>query len=110
MRFRKRPVEVDAMQFHGGPVAACELIDWVLTNGGTARYHQPVIDAISPYRPDDINTIEHPERIAIDTIDPSTAYAFPGDWIIRGAQGEFYPCKPNVFDANYTPINDEETS
>ena len=26
-----------------------------------------------------------------------------GDWIIRGVQGEFYPCKPDVFDATYYP-------
>ena len=24
-----------------------------------------------------------------------------GDWIIRGAQGEFYPCKPDIFEATY---------
>ena len=27
----------------------------------------------------------------------------PGDWIIRGVQGEFYPCKPDIFDATYEP-------
>ncbi|MFD3517719.1 hypothetical protein [Streptomyces sp. NPDC058657] len=26
-----------------------------------------------------------------------------GDWIIRGVQGEFYPCKPDVFEATYEP-------
>lgn len=26
-----------------------------------------------------------------------------GDWIIRGAKGEFYPCKPDIFDATYEP-------
>ena len=26
-----------------------------------------------------------------------------GDWIIRGVQGEFYPCKPEIFDATYDP-------
>lgn len=27
--------------------------------------------------------------------------ASPGDWIIRGVKGEFYPCKPDIFDATY---------
>jgi len=27
--------------------------------------------------------------------------ASPGDWIIRGVQGEFYPCKPDIFEATY---------
>lgn len=27
-----------------------------------------------------------------------------GDWIIEGVAGEFYPCKPNIFEATYEPI------
>ena len=27
--------------------------------------------------------------------------ASPGDWIIRGVKGEFYPCKPDIFEATY---------
>lgn len=27
----------------------------------------------------------------------------PGDWIIQGVAGEFYPCKPNIFEATYEP-------
>lgn len=30
-----------------------------------------------------------------------------GDWIIRGVAGEFYPCKPDVFEATYEPVGDE---
>jgi hypothetical protein len=29
--------------------------------------------------------------------------ASPGDWIIKGVKGEFYPCKPDIFNATYTP-------
>jgi hypothetical protein len=29
--------------------------------------------------------------------------AQPGDWIIKGIKGEFYPCKPDIFDATYDP-------
>lgn len=28
---------------------------------------------------------------------------YPGDWIIKGVQGEFYPCKPDIFEATYEP-------
>jgi hypothetical protein len=27
-----------------------------------------------------------------------------GDWIIRGVQGEFYPCKPDIFEATYEAV------
>jgi hypothetical protein len=30
----------------------------------------------------------------------------PGDWIIRGVQGEVYPCKPDIFDATYEQVDD----
>lgn len=31
--------------------------------------------------------------------------ARPGDWIIRGVQGEYYPCKPDIFEATYDMAN-----
>ena len=33
-------------------------------------------------------------------------WAQPGDWIIRGVQGEFYPCKPDIFAATYEAVTD----
>ena len=30
-------------------------------------------------------------------------YAREGDWIIKGVQGEFYPCKPDIFEQTYEP-------
>ena len=32
--------------------------------------------------------------------------ADPGDWIIQGLRGEIYPCKPDIFEKSYEPIND----
>lgn len=34
--------------------------------------------------------------------------AIEGDYVIRGVQGEFYPCKPDIFEATYEPV--EETA
>jgi len=31
--------------------------------------------------------------------------AEPGDWIIRGVKGEVYPCKPDIFEATYEPVD-----
>ena len=30
-----------------------------------------------------------------------------GDWIIRGVQGEFYPCKPDIFEATYESAEED---
>ena len=78
MKFRKRPVVVDAEQF------------------------RPEVDA--PW-PDGVKSI--PTSLGI-VIGIRTLEGFmtvtPGDWIITGVQGERYPCKPDIFEATYEPI------
>ena len=32
----------------------------------------------------------------------------PGDWIIRGVKGEYYPCKPDIFEQTYLLIEDND--
>jgi len=32
----------------------------------------------------------------------------PGDWIITGVRGEYYPCKPDIFAETYEPVEEEE--
>ena len=29
-----------------------------------------------------------------------------GDWIIKGVQGEFYPCKPDIFEKTYEKVEE----
>lgn len=31
-----------------------------------------------------------------------------GDWIIKGIKGEFYPCKPDIFEATYEKVEDKD--
>lgn len=41
--------------------------------------------------------------IYIPTLEGSM-FGGPGDWIIRGTEGEFYPCKPDAFAATFEPV------
>lgn len=41
----------------------------------------------------------------IDTLEGGHTVC-PGDWIICGVQGEFYPCKPDIFAATYEAVQD----
>lgn len=41
--------------------------------------------------------------IYVPTLEGSL-FAAPGDWIIKGVKGEFYPCKPDIFEATYDPV------
>jgi hypothetical protein len=42
--------------------------------------------------------------IVIDTLEGAMGVT-PGDWVIKGVQGEFYPCKPDIFDATYEEVS-----
>lgn len=46
--------------------------------------------------------------LKIDTLEGEMHAEF-GDWIIKGVQGEFYPCKPDIFEATYEPVEPAPT-
>lgn len=46
--------------------------------------------------------METEKGILIHTLE-GNVLASPSDWIIRGVAGEFYPCKPEIFEATYEP-------
>lgn len=105
-------VQIEGVQWTGGAEAATPIINWILENGGTARYHSERTHDTSW---DEIAKVEKsferktpvPERIAVDTLD-STGYIYAGDWVFRGTEGEFYPCKDDVKQRKYiertTPV------
>lgn len=45
-----------------------------------------------------------PRGLHIRTLE-GTMVASEGDWVIQGVQGEFYPCKPDIFAATYEPVD-----
>jgi hypothetical protein len=84
--YRKKPVWVSAMNWQGGNRSAGLVVEWILSEGGVASWTSP-LDG-------------NPESLRIETLE-GTMRATPGDWIIRGVSGEFYPCKPDIFAATY---------
>lgn len=85
MRYRAKPVEIEATQFMGGFSVDEMRVEWGEAFGSVARYSD-MANALS------IKTLE------------GTMQASLGDWIIKGTRGEFYPCKPDVFAAKYEPV------
>ena len=92
-QYRKRPAIIETMRYDGTPASATPIINWIIANGGTARYVEAQPDS-GPCKP------AMPHHIAIDTLE-GTMRADAGDFVIRGVQGEFYPCKPDIFEATY---------
>lgn len=85
MKYRKKPVEIEAVQFIDTPERIEEITEFT---GGDLRVNYE--DKDNPYIP--IETLE------------GTMKASVGDYIIKGVKGEYYPCKPDVFTQTYEPV------
>lgn len=76
-KYRKKPVVVEAIRFTGE-----NLLDVDDFMGGQHGFQS------------------WPDRVIIITKE-GTMTGDVGDWIIKGVKGEFYPCKPDIFEATY---------
>lgn len=78
MKFRKKPVVIEAVRFDGTISSVKSLcIPQVSQELGSHTLQIPTLEGVMT--------------------------AQPGDWIIKGVKGEFYPCKPDIFTATYEP-------
>lgn len=104
MKYRKKPVEIEAVQvtaadFNGADFDGCpfsEMPEWL---------KDAIAAGIVAVEPSDrdyalwrVGTLEDGPDNQVKHI------ASPGDWIIRGIKGELYPCKPDIFEATYEPV------
>jgi hypothetical protein len=87
-KFRKKPVVIEAVQYLDKPAGM-----------GFFELRQFVGSALIPYMLDStgalgIETLEGVMRVSV------------GDWVIKGVNGEFYPCKPDIFDKTYEQVDE----
>lgn len=87
MRARKKPIEVEVMQFTDESID--EILEW-----GEGK--------ITPNVPPMFFT----DYLSIDTLE-GTMRANYKDYIVKGVEGEFYPCKPDIFHKTYELIEEE---
>ena len=81
MKFRKKPVVIEAIQWTGRNRQ--ELFDFV---GSCSAF-----------------TVSISNSFCIQTLE-GTMIANINDWIIKGVKGEFYPCKPDIFEQTYEKV------
>ena len=89
MKYRKKPVVVEAVQFTRDNLE--QIVNF--TKGKAA-------DMVAP---------KHKEgkyRCSVNTLE-GIMQATEGDYIIKGVKGEFYPCKPEIFDMTYEVVDGE---
>ena len=86
MKFRKKPVVIEAWQ----------VTDTSLS--GAKQLH--VMDGLPLWN---VGGMCGKSGIIIPTLE-GNHLAEKGDWIIKGVAGEFYPCKPDIFEATYERV------
>ena len=84
MKFRKRPVVIDAVQWTGENWVEC----FHFLGGARIQTDNP-----------------HSTDIMIRTLE-GQHIASLNDWLIKGVKGEFYPCKPDIFEMTYEAVDD----
>jgi len=104
-KFRKKPVVIEAWQFDGTKESGEAICSWAWDHDAHAEYEPFLADH---FKGDPRVYVAHPDPfLRIVTLE-GTMVASKGDWVIRGVQGEFYPCKPDIFEATYEPVGGEE--
>jgi hypothetical protein len=89
MKYRKKPVIIEAIQFEDNSDRIIEIHEFM--GGDTIRVNYE--DKNNPY-------------LKIETLE-GIMKASVGDYIIKGVNGEFYPCKPDIFEKTYERVTDE---
>ena len=90
-KYRKKPVVIDAIQLTDESLMDC--ISFVYPEYAVIEHS--VLDIIRDRK-----------YLYIETLEGDMKASF-GDYIIKGVQGEFYPCKPDIFEATYEAEDDE---
>jgi hypothetical protein len=88
MKFRKKPVVIEAVQWTGNNV------DEILDFGDTGP---------QPLWGDDFQISDDTKQVEILTLE-GKMFGDVGDWIIRGVKGEFYACKNDIFEMTYEKV------
>ena len=86
MKFRKKPVVIEAEQ-------------WFKPGDHPAVFPQAVVQ-------DHACTSPRKMHGQVQTLEGNHLCVCPGDWIICGVKGEYYPCKPDIFEATYECVDE----
>ena len=96
-KYRKLPVIIEAVELKFTHYSIKKCIEFMEQNVDTSSYE-------TNRRFDDyVDQVSSRGFLEIDTLE-GVMKASEGDFIIRGVNGEFYPCKPDVFNRTYEEI------
>ena len=100
MKFRKKPVTIEAMRFAGTPAETIEVYRWIEENTAGSFEPMAVIERKEPAPESGVSIDPADGRLIIATRG-SLHWANVGDWVIRTVANEFYPIKETIFRETY---------
>lgn len=105
--YRKKPVVIEAMEFVGITAELHAVYQWIESNTAGSFEPMAVIEGRTPCPSSGVSIDPRDGRMMIATLE-GFHHANLGDFIIRGVQGEFYPCKPDIFKETYEAVSDAQ--
>lgn len=94
MKYRKKPVVIEAIQYN-------EIADGEKMELAWPWFYEYAV--VWEMIPDS----EHDLLVGIETLEGRMEVSF-GDWIIKDVNGDFYPCKPDIFEKTYEKVKGGE--
>jgi hypothetical protein len=94
MKFRKKPVVIEAFQYDGDlrdSKGNIYIPEWAMEKFDEGVMFYDSLDSESPPCELFIRTLEGIHHVSV------------GDFVIQGVKGEIYPCKPDIFEKTYEP-------
>jgi hypothetical protein len=87
-KYRKKPAVIEAMQYTGFIESKERCTEWIGKDCQGGNQYQ-----------------DKSEKFVIHTLEGDMTVQ-PNDFIIKGVKGEFYPCKPDIFEATYELVKE----
>jgi hypothetical protein len=101
MKFRKKPVVIEAVQLHETNDSIAEVQRFI----GNGVLGNDTCDRARDAWEDYLHIVKRDGGIKIKTLEGQMLASF-GDFVIKGVSGEFYPCKPDIFEATYEKVDE----
>jgi len=99
-KYRKKPVVIDAVKIENNYGSIYDAVEFVFNIG----MESSIIGANATVR-----DVQERNGLDIPTLE-GTMHADFGDYIIKGVKGEFYPCKPDIFELTYDELREFSTA
>ena len=89
-KYKKKPITIEACIYDGSVFSSDFIINWTKDSWTVTIFKAEINHPISTY-------------LVIKTLDRDHIVSI-GDYVIKGIEGEFYPCKPSVFKVSYNRV------